>query len=149
VDLALVAGGAAKRELVFSQFQRRSYAQYLAASATQKYVYSAPDGREWFFDASLDPAETKDFSRDPAFAEPMWRMRDALIARFRRDGYPDALEGDGWKRWPARTIPDGPDYGLLYQDAPGLQERIDALGPYARKVTLPPGEGIRILKTPE
>jgi len=140
---------AAGRELVFSQFQRGGYAQYLAASATQKYVYSAPDGREWFFDSTRDPAETKDFSGDPACAEPMRRMREALIARFRRDGYTEALDGDGWRSWPRRQIPDDPDYGLLYQDAPDLQERIDALGPYARKVTLPPNEGIRILKTPE
>ncbi len=37
----------------------------------------------------------------------------------------------------SRALPDDPDFGLLFQDPPGTQERIDALGPYARQVTVP------------
>jgi len=152
VDLAELAGGPAgpRRKLVFSQFQQRGYALYLAASATRKYVYSAPDGREWLFDAKLDPQETRDLSRDPSCAEALDWLRKETIRRFQRDGYGEVLEGDGWKEWPRRQIEGGPDYGLLFQDAAGLQDRIDALGPeYARKVTLPPGEAIKILKPKE
>ena len=149
VDLAELAGGSPGRKLVFSQFQQRGYAVYLAASATRKYVYSAPDGREWLFDSARDPKETKDLSRDADCADSLAWLRKETIRRFQRDGYGEVLEGDGWKRWPRREIPDDPDFGLLFQDAAGLQDRIDALGPYARKVTVPPSEAIRILKPEE
>jgi arylsulfatase len=148
VDLAELAEGGSKRQVVYSQFQRRGYGLYLAASATQKYVYSAPDAREWFFDAGLDPRESRDLSADPFRAEAMRRLREETIARFQRDGYTGPLNGDAWRSWPRREVPPG-DSGLLFQDDAGLQERIDALGPYARKVTVPPGEASTLLKTKE
>jgi arylsulfatase A-like enzyme len=145
-DSTGATGGGARRELVFSQFQQGGVGLYLAASASQKYVYSAADGREWLFDAALDPQETRDLSDDSLLAGDLARLRQATIQRFQRDGYAAPLVGDAWKAWPRREIPGGPDYGLLFQDSPGLQARIDALGPYARKVTVPPEEGIKILK---
>ena len=147
-DLAELAAGRGGRDVVYSQFQQRGVGLYLAATATQKYVYSAADGQEWFFDATRDPLETRDLSDDPFCQDDLRRLRGRTIARFQRDGYREALDGDGWKRWPRREVPPG-DYGLLFQDAPGLQERIDALGPYARRITVPPEEAIKILKPKE
>lgn len=148
-NLLDLAAGRDNRDVVFSQFQQGGYAVYMAASAGQKYVYSAPDDREWFFDASRDPAETKDLSGDPACAAAMGALRQRLLDRFGRDGYTGPLEGTGWRHHPKQSIPTDPDFGLLFQDADGLQDRINALGEYARQVTIPPEESLRLLKPKE
>jgi len=145
VSLTDVLSGDDRRDMVFSQYQHRGYGLYLAASATGKYIYSEPDQREWFFDPAGDPLETLDCCNHPLHAGAAARMRMKLIQRFHRDKYTQPLEGDSWRAYPQRHIPDDPNAGLLFQDARGLQERIDALGPYARPVTVTGPEAIALL----
>ena len=144
-SLVDVAAGRADRKVIYSQFQQDGYGLYMAASRTHKYIYSEADQRAWGFDSAEDPQETRPLSDgEPAIAA----LRVGLIDRFRRDGYVEPLNDarDGWRRYPVRSIPDRPDVGLLYQDKPGLQARINGLGPgYARDVTKPPAESYRLL----
>ncbi len=148
VALQELAGGAEPERVVFSQFQQNGYGLYMAASRQVKYIYSAPDQREWLFDLEADPLEAHDRSSDPDFAEITAAMRARCVQRFRADGYDGPLDGDGWRTFPKREIPADPDAGLLYQDPNDLQDQIDALGPgYRRTVTVPPDESLMLLRT--
>ncbi len=131
-----VAQGRCPRRTVYSQFQQAGNALYMAATRTQKYIYSAPDQRQWYFDLRNDPYETRDLSENPQFMEPARRMRADLVRRYEQAGDTRAVERGDWRLYPKRELPPGHDAGLLFQDAPDLQQRIDALGPYARPVTI-------------
>jgi arylsulfatase A-like enzyme len=128
-NLLDVLSGRTDRAVVFSQFQHGGGGVYLAVSRTGKYIYSAPDQREWSFDLRRDPRETK-----PRRAgQEANALRTRLIARFQRDGYTRPLEGDRWRAFPVKSMPAAPDAGLLFQDPATLPARLAALGPYAGK----------------
>ena len=147
VNLLDLATGAAGRDVVFSQFQRRGYALHMATSAAGKYVYCAADGREQYLDLAAEARETVNRIDDPQCRPAAQELRGRLIRRFQRDGYVEPLDGDSWRAWPKRSIPDDPDAGLLFQDEPDLQKRIDALGPYARPIQTIARGSDRLLRT--
>jgi choline-sulfatase len=122
-SLADLAAGKVEREFVVSQFQRAGWGLYLLASQRAKYIWSAPDEREWLFDLERDPAETRDCAADPAYAAELGRLRAALIGRLRADGYHEPLDGAGWKRFGRHEVPADPDAGLLRQDPPNSVRR--------------------------
>lgn len=130
---------------VYSQFQDRGYGLYMAADSIGKYIYSEADQRDWYIDTANDPAETRNVPDHPHAAV----LKQRLIARFVRDGYTEPLNDDhtGWRTYPVRRLPDDdPDFGLLYQDPKGTQDRVDALGEYARQVTVPSDIACRLLR---
>ena len=67
------------------------------------------------------------------------RCVERLIERFQRDVYDQAVEDGAWRDYepPLFPDPDGDD-GLLFQDAPHLQELLTALGPYYGSLRLGP-----------
>ena len=132
-----VADGSTGREVVFSQFSEGRFGLYMVTDGRYKYIYSAADQKEWLFDRVRDPSESRNFAYNPAYHEPTARLRRTIIERFESDGYGSAVEDGAWRRYGKQALPDNPDFGLLYQDPPGTQESIDALGPYARQVTVP------------
>ncbi|MHB1158550.1 MAG: sulfatase family protein [Phycisphaerales bacterium] len=138
VNLADVALSRCGRQTVYSQFQQGGDALYMAATENEKYIYSAPDQRQWYFDLQRDPRETTDLSENPQFIEKTRQIRQSLVSRYQAAGEAGAaaVEGGDWRKYPVRDLPAGRDAGLLFQDAPDLQRRIDALGPYARSVTI-------------
>jgi len=50
--------------------------------------------------------------------------RAALHAVLRAAGETDALDGDGWRQYPRRTMPVNPNAGMLYQDQPWADQTI-------------------------
>ncbi len=145
VDLAEVASGRHSGRVVTSVFRSKGYGLYMATSRTGKYIYSEPDQKQWFFDLMNDPEETSPVKEDPEDDT----LKQELIKRFKRDGYTEPLNGDDWRTYPTRAIPDDPDDGLLYQDDPDIQARIDKLGPYARRVTIDDRESYKLLQPPD
>ena len=140
----------AESRVVLSQFSEGAFGLYMAASRDWKYIYSAPDEREWLFDLRRADHEAHDLARNPMFAGKLRELRGQLLGRLREDGYEQALEGDTWKKFGRRELPENADFGLLFQDAPGTQERIDALGPnYARQVTVANRDSFEIMQTRE
>ena len=133
-DLAAIADGHAQRDVVYSQFQHGGLALYMAATQHEKYIYSAPDEREWYFDLQRDPHETRDLAANPQFRNRVDAMRTRLIERFKADGYDEPLDGDTWRRFGPRRVEPNTDRGLLFQDNAITQQRINALGPYARNI---------------
>jgi len=138
-----VANGRSSRDAVYSQFQHNGYGLYMAATSHEKYIYSEPDQREWFFDRRTDPLET---NSDPTDARCR-RLRSKLIRRFQNDGYTAPLNEDRWRSYRVRSIPTDPDAGLLYQDDPRLQSYIDGLGPgYARRISPDASQSASVLR---
>lgn len=116
-SLRSIAKGCEKRDTVFGQFQRGGLGMYMAVTEAYKYIYSAPDNKEWLFDLRTDPEETRNKAENPLYVKKKEEMRKKLIDYFREEGYEEPLEGDGWKRYPYRDIPSDPDAFLLFQDA--------------------------------
>jgi arylsulfatase len=116
VPLQEVAAGSTGRDTVYSQLMNGDAALHMAVTREWKYVYSAPDQRELLFDRTLDPEETRDRFGTPFAKEAAATMKERLFAQLRAGGETDGIEGDGWKRFPKKSMPDNPDAGLLIQD---------------------------------
>ena len=133
-DLAEVASGRSDRELVFSQHvwhprdanaeQRAAMATYMAVSQSWKYVYSAPDDREFLFDRVTDPHETRNRAGISFCRPALSAMRSALIAHLREGGETAGLDGDAWRHFPRQEMSPDPDEGLLIQDHPWAETQI-------------------------
>ncbi|MCP4403744.1 MAG: sulfatase-like hydrolase/transferase [bacterium] len=138
-DLAEVAAGTCSREMVFSQLgytcdagkaaQRRgaptsytpaeeiaSRSSYMAVSRNWKYVYSAPDDREWLFDRVHDPAESRNCKGVVFCRKALQNMKTALLDHLGRGGETVGLDRDDWRNFPRLEMDDDPDTGLLIQD---------------------------------
>ncbi len=118
---------------VFSQFSKGKLGLYMVADQNWKYIYSAADLKEWFFDLNNDPDELINKAQDPSYAKPMQRLKQACIQRFDSAGYATPIEDGDWRQFP-RTEPPTPetDDALLLQDPKELESLIAELGAYAR-----------------
>ncbi|MFW6286842.1 MAG: sulfatase [Candidatus Sumerlaeota bacterium] len=124
-----IAKGADPDRVVFSQLNKGGDAIYTAVSRRWKYVYSAPDQRELLFDRLQDPTETRDLANrtwDRRFpsVRAQEEMRNCLIQMLKDTGEEAAIEGDGWKEYPKKSLPANPDAGMLYQDHPWADQSI-------------------------
>lgn len=147
-DLAEVAAGTCEREYVFSQLSidrtkfhrsltvdtdtcgreysdeewRARYSSYMAVSSEAKYVYSAPDNREFYFDRIADPTETRNRAGVAFCAEGKQRAKSALLDELIENGETAGIERrrDGetprWREFPNLVVNPDPDFGLLVQD---------------------------------
>ncbi len=115
-ELAADQDPAADRTIV-SQFRRGALGLYMALDRRWKYVYSAPDRREWLFDRQQDPDETRSRAGLALCRGDLTRMRTRLEDRFRGDGYLEPLDGDHWREYPQPVMPSDPDAGLSVQRA--------------------------------
>ncbi len=124
VSLADVAAGACDRDIVFSQYRNEGTAIYTAVTREWKYAYSAPDNREFLFDRTGDPDETRSYTDDPACQDALRDMRQRMIECLQSGGEAPALDGDDWKVYALLDVDPDPDAGLLVQDAPGADYRL-------------------------
>jgi len=135
-DLARLARGEAGRAGVISQFQEEGLGLYGFVAADCKYVYSAPDNREWLFRRAEGQPESRNLAGNPAYEPVLAAMRGRLISSFRADGYGKPLEGEGWKTFPRREAPSTPDAWQLFQEGgdvdhlfpPGYEPRCKPTG---------------------
>jgi arylsulfatase len=130
-DLASLLRGGTRDRVVFSQLQAEALGLYMAATRSRKYVYSAADEKEWLFDLTEDPLETRDQSQVQEYGDDLLALRNRLIDRFRRDGYESPLKDRGWRLHGKRRLPADTNVGLAVQHPPNLLEKMEALGPYA------------------
>ncbi|OGV53651.1 MAG: hypothetical protein A2X49_06260 [Lentisphaerae bacterium GWF2_52_8] len=122
VDMAELASGKSRREYVFSQFQKGSMAIYMAVNERWKYVYSAGDGREFFFDRQVDPNDTRNKAGIFSVQEPKAKIKLSLLEYLKSAGadeaYIESSTGIDWRPHPRRdeSFLEDPDAGLLEQD---------------------------------
>ena len=119
-SLAGVAAGTVAREYVLSQFDGGRAGLYALIGEEYKYVYSAPDQREWLFDRRHRPEE-RSLAGVPGYRGVLRRLRAELIARLRADGHEEPLEGEGWRPYPRLEVPSDPDRDLLFQEGAAVE----------------------------
>lgn len=130
-DLYQIANGTAKREFVYSQFSEKETGLYMIASRNFKYIYSSADKKEWLFDLKKDPNETKNWAGNPRYKDIRNEFHHKIIARFEEDDYDFAVRDGQWREYDRPTYPTSDqDDGLLFQDAPHLEDILQELGLY-------------------
>ncbi|HEX2185480.1 MAG TPA: sulfatase-like hydrolase/transferase [Chloroflexota bacterium] len=103
------------RAVLIGQLAEKGLGLYLAMDDAWKYIYSAPDDREYLMHRgpgegrACDERECLDLatSDDAAHRGALVRLREALLERFRRDGYHDPLDETdpaGLRRYPAPSL---------------------------------------------
>jgi len=123
-NLVETANAADTDRILFSQLHRAESGLYTATSRDWKYVYSAPDQRELFFDLARDPGETTDlWSQDwclrPAIRTALNQHRNTLLSHLHTLGETGATEdGKSWRPWPKTEFPANPQAFKLFQDHP-------------------------------
>lgn len=122
----LAAAGPTKR-IVYSQYAQRENGLYMATDGRCKYIYSAPDQREYFFNLTEDPREHVNLaSREPDHPE-LQRLRGLCLNWVKSTGQHEEVTPDGaWKSHPVRIMPTDPDEGLLRQDPRWWDGRLPA-----------------------
>lgn len=115
-DLAALLAGDVDREGVLCQYQQDDMGLYALITGEHKYVYSAPDNREWLFVRRAGAPEERSVAGNPAYAETLGALRGRLIERLRADGYERPLDGDGWRVHERRQVPADPDAWQLFQE---------------------------------
>jgi arylsulfatase len=113
--LSLARDGAAPgREVVIGQLAERERGLYAVIEREWKYVYSAPDDREYLLfrgegeGRACDENECADHAGEPGHRGTLERLRAALVERFERDGYADPLDPRdpaGLRRYPSPGVP--------------------------------------------
>ena len=123
VDLRDLSEGTNDRKMVFSQYHEKGNALYMAVTEDEKYVYSAPDQREYFFDLRKDPHEHTDLAGNPSAARRMESLRKRCIDWAVSQGQEASVDNGKWRAYPKLTLPADPDAGLIYQDPPWWDEK--------------------------
>ena len=130
-SLLKIVNGSIERDITFGQYHKDEYAMYMAVTENYKYIYSAPDQKEWFFDLKTDNEETRNKANNPMYIKEKENMRNRLMNYFKEDGYTSPFDGDNWKKNEIKTLPDDPDAYLLFQDAP---DSIPKIPGYEREI---------------
>lgn len=118
-SLFSIIDGKSDRDCVFGQYEQKGYACYMMLTEKYKYIYSAPDNKEFLFDLVTDPDETRNKANSPLYFEKTKAMRESTINYFRNDGYAIPADGNDWKQYPFKDMPKDPDEYLLFQDSEG------------------------------
>jgi arylsulfatase len=115
-SLFAMVDGRSDRDTIFGHYEQKEYASYMSLTEDYKYIYSAPDETEYLFDRVRDPDETRNKAMNPLFVEKTKEMRGRIIDYFKDEGYTETLDGDTWKKYGKKSMPEDPDAYLLFQD---------------------------------
>ncbi len=122
VDLAELANGSSSRDTVFFQYNRGENALVGSVNTEYKYVWSAPDQREYLF-AREDSPETRNLADSTDVNEAKSHLKNKLLAHHLAGNFRDEiLESEkSFLKVPVRTMPADPDAGLIFQDPGGFK----------------------------
>ncbi len=81
LDLRRTAGRG-ERRVILGQLSHGQRGTYLATDGHCKYIYSAPDQREYLFDLDAEPREAVNRAADAAYANRLAALRATLLGRF-------------------------------------------------------------------
>ena len=117
LSLRSVAAGETTRSCVFSQYNHGANGLYMAVEEDWKYIFSAPDQKEYLFNRATDPQEHHNRTTDSSSADTLERLRIACQNWVSSTGQDDALSEDGqWRKYPIKKLSDDPNDGLGFQD---------------------------------
>ncbi|MFC1715106.1 sulfatase [Candidatus Poribacteria bacterium] len=116
VPLQRILIGESSREYIIGQLNHKEHGVYFIFDGRYKYIYSAPDQKEYLLDTRTDPMETRNHALVDGGKPHLLRLRKALIEQFKKDGYTLPLEGNRWlENAPAKLPP--PTQSTGNQDA--------------------------------
>lgn len=117
IPLRSIADGSAERKQVFSQYNRAENGLYMAVESDWKYIYSAPDQKEYLFHLAEDPKEHRNQRGNGSLGRTLHRLRESCQQWVGGGAQSEeALSPDGrWRTYPKRHIPEDPNEGLLFQ----------------------------------
>ncbi len=95
---------------------RAHFSSYMAVSKDWKYIYSAPDNKEFLFDRNSDPLERRNKAGISFVQSEKEKIKVDLINHLKEGGEITGIIGEDWKGFPVVDINDDPDTGLLIQD---------------------------------
>lgn len=128
-DMAQIADGTSARGLVFGHYQGADAGIYMAVSRDWKYIWSAADNKELFFDRINDPQELRNRAYNVACGAGVRKMRQLLQDHIRTmPGHEEIVDENGWIVKEPISLPDDPDAGLIVQDPPCYMDRLHIPG---------------------
>ncbi|MBC2602142.1 sulfatase family protein [Puniceicoccus vermicola] len=117
IPLQSVADGSTGRTQVFSQYNCQENGLYMAVEEGWKYIFSAPDQKEYLFDLTNDPRENHNLASTTESHPELLRLREACQNWVHTTGQPGALAPDGtWHEYPIQKVPQDPNAMLGFQD---------------------------------
>lgn len=128
-DMLALADGTKHRDEVYIQFQHGGLGLYAVISSKWKYAYSAADNREYLFDRTHDRPESRNLAAELPRLSDARALKQMLIDHLKTGGDTQAIDGDTWRTYPARQMPDNPDAGLLRQDSSWADQYIPNYSP--------------------
>ena len=93
------------REYIIGQLNKEDRGVYFIFDGRYKYVYSAPDQKEYLLDIRTDPLETRNHALLDGGKPHLVRLRKMLIEHFKRDEYMLPLDGNRWREYPQPKLP--------------------------------------------
>ncbi len=126
-DLRAVAGASGGR-LILGQLSHGPRGTYMATDGRRKYIYSAPDDREFLFDLEAEPREDRNLAGASRAQRDLAVLRGALLARFQADGYTEPQDGASWRRFSAEPDPERADDDRIFQEAAWTDPWVRAAG---------------------
>ncbi len=97
------------------ELMKHAFGNYMITDGTWKYIYSAPDRREFLFDLR-GGAEVRNRAGVPSCGTEQKRLKQALIDFLEKDGITCLTKDGDWIALPEMKLPDNPDSGLITQD---------------------------------
>ncbi len=117
LSLRDVADGTASRDCVFAQYRQKENALYMVVEQDWKYIFSAPDQKEFLFNMASDPKEHTNLSGNTAHCGHLERLRHKCQEWVLGTGQTEVLDEEGrWTAYPIKTLPQNPNALLNYQD---------------------------------
>jgi hypothetical protein len=109
----------------YQGIEKEAMGNYLISDGRYKYIYSVPDGKEFFFDHHCDPLETRNKIGVQMYSDSINRLKGSLIKFLSDNGIKGIIEGNNWKPLPPVAFHSSGDAGLLVQDisAPWFDEK--------------------------
>lgn len=111
-----IASETSARRYVLSQFQREGLGLYMIADENCKYVYSAPDQKEYFFDRRVDTMEGRNLACEDEKNNEMAELMQELMDVLHRSGKETSVKDGRWVTYPKLDMPADRDEWLLFQD---------------------------------
>jgi arylsulfatase A-like enzyme len=110
---------------VAGQYHEYDKALYMLVEENLKYIFSAPDSKEWLFDNAADPLECHNRAEDLIYGEMTTGMRKKMVSIIKKSKYKDAVYKDRFVKYRPPDDYKTEDEGLLFQDAEGSIPEIE------------------------
>lgn len=94
---------------------KAAFGNYMITDGKWKYIYSAPDGREFLFDLEHD-RETRNRAGVASCMEIQKKLKGVLISYLEKEGFGCLIRDGEWIPMPKMELPDNPDSALIVQD---------------------------------